>query len=110
MKVGERGSEWLSAGESRDSSGDVRDAEGGKELVYWESLVDAIDSTLWREVGGSLPLRLSAPLPLLLVLVRAELGLARPWPLDSESLALFEASLSATPGKSVKTVSMIKQL
>jgi hypothetical protein len=79
-------------------------ADGGNEGVYCESLVETMEPTLCLLVGGSLPLRLSAPLPLLLVLVGVAPGLPRPWPPDSESLSLLEASLSAMSGGLLRPV------
>ena len=65
-------------GDRTDSSGDVIVVDGASDDVYWESLVDMTDPTLGLDVGGSLPRRLSALLPLLLVLVGVGFGLPRP--------------------------------
>jgi hypothetical protein len=107
LKVGERSAECrstsLKAGERIASSGGeaMAGADGGNEGVYCESLVETMEPTLCLLVGGSLPLRLSAPLPLLLVLVGVAPGLPRP---DSESLSLLEASLSAVSGGLLRPV------
>jgi hypothetical protein len=108
LKVGERsiecGSQLLPAGESTELSGDVMAVDGVKETVYCDcESLETTEATLCLAVGGSLPLRLSAPLPLRLVLVVVRPGLLRPWPSDSESLTLFETSLlSAAPGSLLK--------
>lgn len=91
----ERESLLLSEGEKTESSGDVMPVDGARDEDDCESL-EMAEGNLCFELGGSLPLLLSAPLPLRLVLVVPELGLARCcWPPDnSESLGRFEASLS----------------
>jgi hypothetical protein len=81
-KVGERSNECrsglLTTGESTGSSGEAVGADAAKDVVYCASLIEAMEPTLCLLVGGSLPLRLSVPLPLLLVLVGVALGLPRP--------------------------------
>lgn len=98
-KVGERSdidlSTLIAAGECMGSSIEVIDIDGATDAVYCDSVAETIESTLCLPTGGSLPLRLSVPLPLLLVLlVGVSPGLPRFWLPDSASLNRFEASLS----------------
>lgn len=79
------------AGDIADSSGGAVEV-GGPTWMNWVSFVDT-EPTLCREHGGSLPRRLSAPLPLRLVRVGVALGLTRLW-LWFSSLTRLDVSLS----------------